>query len=229
MATTPQAFQQSLLRPCVLHILRAAGYHSTRPSVLDTLTDIAARYMMLLAAKTAAHAGDGDIEYEITIEDIRAAMQDCGVISPEKVVEDEIWDGEEDVRGVENFVAWCKGDRNKEIRRIALEGTGEEAKEDFLTGLSPITYGRCWLTLYIVLKKKHTKTDEDSRYQGTILGKSADPKEIPVEGSDIKSIREWAAKRRKIKHSSAFTSRAQSSALSSLEDSDMVDMEMGME
>ena len=83
--------------------------------------------------------------------------------------------------------------------------------------------------LEVVLKKKHAKTDEDSRYQGTILGKSAEPREIPVEGADTKSIQEWAAKRRKLKQTSAFTSRAQSSALSSLEDSDMVDIEMGME
>jgi len=46
-------FHHHLLRPAIIHILRAAGFHSTRPSVLDTLTDLAARYLSLLAQRTA--------------------------------------------------------------------------------------------------------------------------------------------------------------------------------
>jgi transcription initiation factor TFIID subunit 3 len=89
--------------------------------------------MTLLAAKTASHATLTD-ELDVSIQDIRVAMQECGVLLPEKVIEDEIWDGEEDVRGVENFVAWCTGKQNQEIRRIALEGAADEAKEDYLSG-----------------------------------------------------------------------------------------------
>src|SRR5277367_5151240 len=100
---SPQAFHHALLRPCVLHILRAAGYQSTRPSVLDTLTDIAGRYMLLLATSTATHASLNDNEHEISIEDVRMAMQDCGAFFPEKILEEQIYDGEEDTRGVDNF------------------------------------------------------------------------------------------------------------------------------
>ncbi|OBT50709.1 hypothetical protein VE04_09459, partial [Pseudogymnoascus sp. 24MN13] len=61
------AIHHALLRPCVLHILRAAGYHSTKPSVLDALTDIAGRYMHLLATSTVAPRctrpdGAGDLD-----------------------------------------------------------------------------------------------------------------------------------------------------------------------
>ncbi|RAL66677.1 hypothetical protein DID88_006359 [Monilinia fructigena] len=52
---TPQALHHALLRPSILHILRAAGYHSTRPSVLDTAT--------------AAHADLNHADLDITIQD----------------------------------------------------------------------------------------------------------------------------------------------------------------
>jgi hypothetical protein len=53
---------------------------------------------------------------------------------------------EDDLAGVDAFVAWAKGPENQEIRRIALEGV-EGAKDDYLAGriLSsglhmPVTY-----------------------------------------------------------------------------------------
>jgi transcription initiation factor TFIID subunit 3 len=131
--TSAPAFHHSLLRPCVLHILRAAGYHSTRPSVLDTFTDIAGRYMLLLAQSAADHSAINHTELELSIEDVRMAMQDCGAIAPEKILEEQIYDGEEDTRGVDAFLEWAMGPENKEIRRIALEGS-DEGSEDYLTG-----------------------------------------------------------------------------------------------
>jgi transcription initiation factor TFIID subunit 3 len=135
--TTPQALHHSLLRPCVLHILRAAGYHSTRPSVLDTLTDLAARYILLLAQTTATHAAlnhnEPELALEVSLQDVRMAMQDCGALTPEKVLEEQEFDGEEDTRGVEAFISWAMGAGNSEIRRVALEGA-DGAKDDYLTG-----------------------------------------------------------------------------------------------
>jgi len=180
--TTPQALHHSLLRPCVLHILRAAGYQSTRPTVLDTLTDLAARYMHLLAQTTATHAEVNETSLDITIQDVRMAMQDCGVLGPEMALEDQEFDDEEDMRGVEEFLAWATGPVNKEIRRVALEGAAG-AQEDYLA----------------VLKKKHSTTDEDSRYNGTVLGKPAEPRAIKVEGGEITNIREWESKLRTVR------------------------------
>lgn len=139
--SNPHTLNHSLLRPCILHILRASGYHSTRPSVLDTLTDLAARYITLLASTTLAHAAQNqdipELSLEIAIQDVRMAMQDCGVLGPEKSFEDQEREGE-DMRGVEAFLEWAHGKRNREIRRIALEGA-EGAREDYLAGLLPVT------------------------------------------------------------------------------------------
>ena len=72
--------------------------------MLDALTDIAGRYMLLLATSTANHAAADPSELGITIVDVRLAMQDCAAIVPEKVWEDQVFDDEEDVRGVELFI-----------------------------------------------------------------------------------------------------------------------------
>ena len=51
----PSPLHLSLLRPPVLHILRAAGFTSTKPSVLDRLVDLTSRYLITLATRTAVH------------------------------------------------------------------------------------------------------------------------------------------------------------------------------
>ena len=43
------------------------------------------------------------------------------------------------------------------------------------------------------LKKKHSKTGEESRYQGSILGKDADGQNAVVVGGQCGSISEWCA------------------------------------
>lgn len=135
--STPQALNAALLRPCVLHILRAAGYHSTKPSVLDTLTGLAANYMLQLAQATVTHAAlnqdDPELALEPMIQDVRLAMQDFGCFLPEEPLAAQGQEAEEDVRGVEAFIAWVKGPENKEIMRIALEGV-DGARDDYLAG-----------------------------------------------------------------------------------------------
>ena len=60
-------------------------------------------------------------------------MQDLGAFKPEKTELDQEFEGKEDTRGVDNFLAWVTGHGNKQIRNIAMDG-GEGAKEDYLTG-----------------------------------------------------------------------------------------------
>ena len=48
----------------------------------------------------------------------------------------------------------------------------------------------------LVLKKKHSKTGEETRYQGTAIGKSAEEKLLRVDGGPIESIQGWEAKLR---------------------------------
>lgn len=47
----------------------------------------------------------------------------------------------------------------------------------------------------IALKKKHSKTGDDAKWQGTIFGKNTDGNEILVEGGPITSINEWISQR----------------------------------
>lgn len=69
---------------------------------------------------------------EPSIVDVRLAMEDCGVILPEMVFEEQEWRGTEDTRGVDEFILWCASAKNREIKRIALDG---EQDTDYLDGM----------------------------------------------------------------------------------------------
>jgi hypothetical protein len=134
----PQSIYHALLRPCVLQILRATGYHSTKPAVLDSLTDLAARYLFLLCAKTATHTAENDFsgEGQPTVMDVRMALQDVGALNPERLFAEQLFLDEEDVRGVEDFVDWFRGPRNKSIMELARgDGGGEAELTDYLNGM----------------------------------------------------------------------------------------------
>ena len=69
--------QHALLRPPVLHILRAAGFHSTRPAVLDSLTELAGRYMEILARAVAAQCALHGRVDDPQLQDVREAMEEA--------------------------------------------------------------------------------------------------------------------------------------------------------
>ena len=121
--SSPNALHNSLLRPPILHILRAAGFHSLRPSVLDTLTDIAARYISLLAESTAVHAASNNSLDSPTITDVRLALQDCGVLVPSLTPAEEAW--KEALRKPLEFYPERNGVRQKETSRRDAEDTGD--------------------------------------------------------------------------------------------------------
>ena len=138
-----QKLHSSLLRPPVLHILRAAGFHSARPAALDTLVDLTSRYLTLLAKSTAAYAVMNHNDLTPTTSDFRMALQELGGLVPQYNAMEEQCAGQEDMRGVEAFLQWMTGEANGEIRRIAgMAGTEGEIteveagkeREDFLTG-----------------------------------------------------------------------------------------------
>ncbi|KAG6044113.1 hypothetical protein E4U39_003692 [Claviceps sp. Clav50 group G5] len=194
--STQSAFFHALLRPSILQILRATGYHSARPSVIDSLTDIAARYLTALCLSTASHAvhnhGDaGDYNFA----DVLMALQDVGAVQPAKKRamgltrqdsenEGQNEDGEDDTGEegwvVDEFVEWFSGQRMRELMLIG-RGDGEIEATDYLSAL----------------KKKHSKTAEESKYTGTVIGKPLDTiSEIQVEGGPVTSIDEWIQQRR---------------------------------
>lgn len=75
----------------VIHTLRAAGFHSTRPSVLDTFTSLAERYLLLLASTTTAHALNAHAESQPSLSDVRMALQYCGAIVGGEGASEEEW------------------------------------------------------------------------------------------------------------------------------------------
>ena len=233
MSAPPSTLHNSVLRPPILHILRAAGFHSLRPSVLDTLADIAARYIALLAESTATHAAANSSLDSPTVTDVRLALQDCGVLIPSLTPAEEAWRealrkplefyperngvrqkesahrDAEDTADVKAFLDWVRGPGNAEIMRIAglqatdlpgLDGQPQARKEDYLTGKA-LTFRRylpfrIWVESELtcgcpVLRKKHSKTGEESRYQGTVLGKAADDRPIRIEGGPVESLQDW--------------------------------------
>jgi len=235
---SPNHLHNSLLRPPIIQILRAAGFHSTRPSVLDTITDLTARYLLLLGSSAAEHATNSHPEDPTpTIDDVRLALQDVGAIpraSSHIPSEDDLihwYDNDskwrDDFYGLENFLSWFESPTNHDIRRIAgfVPGEGEvivdaeaaELQEDYLTSL----------------KKKHSKTGEESRYAGTVLGRSADDHLIVIEGGDVTSIRDWglqvsqkAREAREARRASTVESESSemSSVMSSLSDAEGLDL-----
>lgn len=130
----PTALFHAFLRPSVLQILRATGYHGTSPAVLDALTDLAARYLSLLCEKTASraahHYGDAG---DFGLVEVRLALQEVGALLPERPEAEQDWRGEEDTRGVEEFISWFQGQKMKEIMEFA-KGDGEADETDYLKG-----------------------------------------------------------------------------------------------
>lgn len=207
----------ALLRPPIIQILRAAGFHATRPSVLDTIADLTARYMMILASSATTHAANAHPHNPVpTLEDIYQALQDAGALRPQLRDWEEDWAGEEDIRGLEGFLGWFTGPTNREIRRIAgfLPTEGDVVDTDFLEKEDYLT----------VLKKKHSKTGEESRYAGTVLGKNAEEHPIVIEGG-APSIQEWGSQvRSRAPYFAESDSSGVSSAPSNLSDGEGMDV-----
>lgn len=182
------------MRPAVLQILRAAGFHNTSGAALDVMTDLAIRYLSLLASSTAENAFNNHDDYVPTIQDVRMALLEVGALRPQMSALEERAKGAvkinrrmvpfEDMRGVEAFLNWARGPASREIRRVAglVPGPGD------LIEVGVLDEHKDYVT---AMKNKHNKSDDDSRYQGTLLGKQADQQIITILGGPVTSIHEW--------------------------------------
>lgn len=145
-------FQNALMRPAILQILRAAGFHNSSGTALDVITDLAVRYLMLLASSTAQNAFNNHKDHLPTIQDVRVALLEAGALRPQMSALEEKAKGSvelngqsvpfEDMRGVDGFLIWARGPSNREIRRIAglasgpgdvVEVGGLDDPEDYVT------------------------------------------------------------------------------------------------
>ncbi|KAI1202053.1 hypothetical protein F5X97DRAFT_251777 [Nemania serpens] len=217
---TPSEIHLALLRPAILQILRAQGYYASTPSTIDCLTEIAGQYLYTIAKRTAEHATANNClgpPGTPDVVDVRLALEECGALPPSAhpppakrrrlsradpadsngtLHHHECGDDEaEDASGVDEFIRWATGRKNQRIRKIAgvvapagamaagaegEDGTVEERPSDYLDAL----------------KRKHNKTDQESKYAGTILGRSIDHGEVIIEGGSDTSLAAWAARMR---------------------------------
>ena len=79
-----------------------------------------------------------------------------------------------------------------------------------------------------VLKKKHSKTGEESRFQGTVLGIAAEGKPVIIEGGPFESIQAWEAMMREntSKQKSALIPPVKTSPIGSAASSPLTEIEM---
>ena len=141
-------FYFNLARISSAQILRAAGSDRTRPSTLDTLTDILIRYLHLLGTESMSFALAAG-RREADIRDVRLAMESIGVIAKGRLVskkrvrrivrerrgetttvdeDDTDPDGEDEdnasTESLERLLAWFRGGQAAECRRVAGIGVG---------------------------------------------------------------------------------------------------------
>lgn len=141
--TPPTTLFHALLRPSILQILRATGYHGARSAVLDILTDLAARYLWELCHMTAVYAAHNGLDTDRgapSVVDVRMALQYVGALLPERPELEQEYKGVEDTRGVDQFVAWFESHQSAEIRRVALDGV--DGATNYLDGECPDPCGR---------------------------------------------------------------------------------------
>ena len=222
MSSQSHDLHRALLRPFIIHTLRAAGFHSTKPSVLDTFVNLAERHLLLLASTTARTALNSHEDARPSLSDVRVAMQECGVLIPleggaeEEWTEvlrrpvDELGDAverggrqrviaekrkreNEDLTDVRQFLRWFDGSQHTEIKRIA--GMGPDGGG--VTGAAAVGVGGGVVhaeDFLERLKKRHHKGGDDSRLQGTVLGRAAENKSVVVEGGPVQNLKDWSPK-----------------------------------
>lgn len=144
-APTASEIHHALLRPAILQILRAQGYYSSTAGTVDALTELAGSYISAIAQQTAHRAAlNNELSLSPTIVDVRMGLEDCGALCPQRDFSVQELRGEEDTRGVDEFIRWAKGRKNQRIRKVAglhrpvvvgEEGEAEEEREtDYLSG-----------------------------------------------------------------------------------------------
>ncbi|KAG8627943.1 hypothetical protein KVT40_003816 [Elsinoe batatas] len=218
--TTPHDLHAAVLRVPILHILRAAGFHSTKPTVLETLVNLTERYILLLASSTAENALANHNSLIPDVTDVRMALTEAGVLLPVTSAAEEEWTeklrkpledydnvvfggmrrdkeiarrDEHDVADVKEFKDWVMGDKYKEIRRIAgmlPDASTSVAGQGRVAGEG----GGVQEDFLTSLKRKNKAIVDEERWTGTVLGTDSEDRDLVIEGGIAGSINDWAKK-----------------------------------
>ncbi|KAK6336327.1 hypothetical protein TWF696_001888 [Orbilia brochopaga] len=131
---TPEQFFFSLLRISTAQMLRHAGLAGSRPSVLDSLTDMTARYLTLLGA-TARTITESSNRTTSELSDVLSAMEHLGLLKPLTIYLPDY----DDTRAIDNFITWAKSPEIEELRKLAGVVTVEVDEALDGEGLSDVT------------------------------------------------------------------------------------------
>ncbi|PSK55674.1 hypothetical protein B9Z65_4552 [Elsinoe australis] len=218
--STPQNLHSAALRIPILHILRASGFHSTKPSVLETLVNLTERYLLLLASSTVNHALANHNSLTPDVTDLRMALTECGVLLPVHGGAEEEWTEklrkpledydnipygavrrqkeiakreEEDTADMKAFKDWVMGDKYREIRRIAgmlPDNSTSVAGQGRVAGEG----GGAQEDFLTALKRKNKAIVDEERWAGTVLGRDNEDRDLVIEGGNVENINEWGRK-----------------------------------
>lgn len=127
-------FHFSLLRISTAQIFRAAGIDRCNPTVLDTVTDIVMRHLLLLS-NTCTELSSASGRSEVNITDLAEAMVSIGLIRPAPVIDtsaveivaEELAEGDDveppltspEIAGFIKFLDWAKGQVPADARTIS--------------------------------------------------------------------------------------------------------------
>ncbi|KAK6505612.1 hypothetical protein TWF481_007505 [Arthrobotrys musiformis] len=133
-----EQFYFSLLRISTAQMLRHAGLAGSRPSVLDSLTDMTARYLTLLGS-TARSISESSNRPESELPDILCAMEHVGLLRPLTLFNADL----DDTRAIDNFISWAKSPEIEELRKLAgvitVEVDDQKERDEDVNAVVPDT------------------------------------------------------------------------------------------
>ncbi|EJS41301.1 taf3p [Saccharomyces arboricola H-6] len=107
--TTNHDFYFALLRISMLQLLKAQGFDRARPSLVDVITDLYAKFLNLLASEINSIArARCDQDDTIALQDITLALENLGIVKPTNALD--VYDENSELsssRGMEKFKDWC--------------------------------------------------------------------------------------------------------------------------
>ncbi|ONH70022.1 Transcription initiation factor TFIID subunit 3 [Cyberlindnera fabianii] len=127
-------FNQSL-RITVMQILRGIGFDRTTPDIIDILTDIYVRHLLLLTSETQSLAQLGGRD-EVLIEDITQALVNVGMLKPSNLLDVYEEHYAEDRTAIP-FLRWVVGhvtENQRMISRPAALANATNGKVDGVLG-----------------------------------------------------------------------------------------------
>ncbi|CAI4053598.1 Taf3p SKDI_16G2560 [Saccharomyces kudriavzevii IFO 1802] len=107
--TSNHDFYFALLRISILQLLKAQGFDRARPSLVDLMTDLYAKFLGLLASEISSIAqARCDQDDTVALQDITVALENLGIVKPTNVLD--VYDENSELsssRGMEKFKDWC--------------------------------------------------------------------------------------------------------------------------